>query len=121
VTGVARLRCGDAEGALGPLVQAVEVDPRLRFGAPYLAAGEALLQLGRLEEAEDALERYVRANSSSIEGYVRLAHVREKRGDKEGARKAIREALDTWAQLPRFRRRGEVGWWLRAWFERILG
>src|SRR6185312_10275559 len=95
LTGVARLRSGDAEGALDPLVQAVEVDPRVRFGEPYLVAADALSRLGKLEEAEDALERYTSANSSSVQGFVRLADVRERRGDKAGAKKAVGEALDT--------------------------
>lgn len=121
LTGVARLRSGNAEGALEPLVKAVDVDPRVRFGEPYLVAAEALVSLGRLEEAEDALERYVSSNSSSLQGYVRLCQVRRRRGDREGAKAALREAFDTWAQLPGYRRRAEVGWWMRAWVARIGG
>jgi predicted Zn-dependent protease len=119
LTGVARVRIGDAEGALEPLVQAVDLDPRVRFGEPYLVAAEALTALGRFEEAEDALDRYVRSNSSSLQGYVRLAEVRKARGDRQGARRALGEALDTWAQIPGYRRRKELGWWLRAWVARL--
>lgn len=121
LTGLARARAGDAEGALEPLVRAVEIDPRVRFGEPYLVAAGALTSLRRLEEAEDALDCYVGSNSSSLQGYVRLAEVRKGRGDREGAKKAIQEALDTWSQLPGYRRRIELGWWLRAWVARIAG
>lgn len=121
LTGLARLRCGDAEGALDPLVKAVEVDPKLRLGDPYFAAAEALMSLGRMEEAEDALERYIDANSSSIQGYILLADVREKLGRKDDANTAIAEALDTWKKLPAFRKKGQWSWWLRAWFEKLLG
>lgn len=121
LTGLARLRCGDAEGSLDPLVKAVEIDPKLRLGDPYLAAAEALMSLGRMEEAEDALERYIDANSSSIQGYVLLADVREKLGRKEDANNAIAEALDTWKKLPAFRKKGQWAWWFRAWFEKLLG
>ena len=119
LTGLARLRSGDAENAIPPLVRAVEIDPRVRFGEPYLVAAEALLKLGRLEEAEDALERYVDSNSSSVQGYVRLAGVRSERGNRDGARKALAEALETWSQIPRFRRRSELRWWLRAQIARV--
>src|SRR5689334_23044257 len=85
LTGLARLRSGDREGALEPLVKAVEIDPRVRFGEPYLVAAEALSDLGRLEEAEDALERYTSVSSSSMQGWVRLAGVRRRRGDAKGA------------------------------------
>lgn len=120
LTGLARLRSGDAEGALEPLVKAVDIDPRVRFGEPYLVAAEALSALGRLEEAEDSLERYVTANSSSLQGYVLLAGVRRRRGDAEGARRALDEALSTWSQLPTFKRRGTRRWWLRAHAARLF-
>jgi tetratricopeptide (TPR) repeat protein len=119
LTGTARLRSGDAEGALEPLVKSIEIDPRIRFGEPYLVAAEALLRLKRLEEAEDALERYVSFNSSSLEGYVRMAAVRKERGDVGGAKEALSEALATWRQMPPYRRRTEVGWWLRAHLARL--
>jgi predicted Zn-dependent protease len=119
LTGVARLRTGDLEGCLEPLVRAVEIDPRVRFGEPYLCAAYALTRLRRSEEAEDALERYVAANSSSVEGYVRLSLLRTERGDREGARTALREALDTWRQIPSYQKRTQLGWWFRAQLARI--
>jgi len=121
LTGIARLRSGDAEGALAPLVQAVEIDPRLRFGEPYLVAGEALTALNRLEEAEDALDRYTTISSSSMQGWVRLAGVRRMRGDRKGADEALGEARATWKQVPGYRRRGQYGWWLKAWWARLFG
>lgn len=121
LTGLARLRSGDAAGAIDPVVKAVELDPRVRFGEPYLVAAEALLDLKRLEEAEDALDRYTDVNSSSLQGWVRLAEVRSLRGDKAGAKAALEEALSTWRQVPGFRRRGELGWWLRAQWRRVVG
>jgi tetratricopeptide (TPR) repeat protein len=119
LTGVARLRSGDAEGALEPLIKAVEIDARIRFGEAYLAAAEALVTLSRFEEAADVLERYVNVNSSSVQGFVWLSEVRRQRGDREGARKALREALATWSQVPGFRRRAELRWWLRAQLVRL--
>ncbi len=114
LTGVARYRSGDAAGALEPLVRAVDVDPRVRFGEPYRIAALALLELERWDEAEDALERYTDANSSAMEGWVRLARLRRRRGDKQGASQALTEAVDTWSQLPGYERRRQFGWWLRA-------
>jgi hypothetical protein len=43
LTGIAKLRSGDPEGALDPLVQSVDIDERLRFGEPYLTAAQALV------------------------------------------------------------------------------
>lgn len=119
LTGVARHRIGDHESALGPLVEAVQADGRLRFGEPYLVAGDALTELGRHEEAEDSYERYVDSNSSSIEGHLKLARTRRRRGNRDGAKRALQEALDTFGQLPSFRRRQQLGWWLRAQLARL--
>jgi predicted Zn-dependent protease len=119
LTGLARYKKGDAKGALDPLVRAVEIDPRVRFGEPYLIAAEALITLDRLEEAEDALDRFVASNSSSLQGYVRLAQVARRRGERAASDKALREAFDTWRQLPRYRRRKELGWWFRALLMRL--
>lgn len=112
--GLARWRSGDAEGALGPLVQAVEIDPRVRFGEPYLVAGQALTKLRRFEEAEDALERYVRTNSSSVQGHYLLGKARAELGDRDGARRSLAEARATFWLVPWFKKRGQTRWWLLA-------
>jgi predicted Zn-dependent protease len=121
LTGLASMRSGDAKGAIDPLVEAVAIDARVRFGEPYLVAAEALSALDRLEEAEDALERYTSTNSSSLQGFVRLADVRKRRGDAKGAKAALSEALSTWGQIPAYKRRAELGWWVRALIARALG
>ena len=56
----------------------------------------------------------MRINSSSVEGHTRLARVRHDRGDEAGANEAIEEALQTFAQMPGYLRRKQIGWWLRA-------
>lgn len=119
LTGLARLRSGDAEAALEPLIRVVELDARAFYGEPFRVAAEALVKLGRLEEAEDALDRFVEINSSSVEAHTRLAMVRHDRGDKAGAHEAIHEALQTFAQMPNYLKRKQLGWWLRAHLARI--
>jgi len=112
--GLAKMHAGDAEGALSPLVSAVAIAPEVGRGDPYMVAGEALMKLGRWEEAEDSLERFLASNQSSIKAYVQLARVRAKRKDADGARDAITHAKDTWRVLPSFKRRHEWGWYAAA-------
>lgn len=112
--GLARLRAGDAAGALDPLVRAADIDPWVRFGEPYLVAGEALMHLERFEEAEDALEHYTRASSSSVRGFSLLAAVRAARDDMPAARDALSHARDTYREVPAFKRKGQLGAWLFA-------
>jgi tetratricopeptide (TPR) repeat protein len=116
--GLARLRAGDAEGSLAPLSEALAKDPKVRYGSAYLAIGDALFDVGRLDEAIDAYERYLKINTSSLEGYAKLARARERKGDQAGARMARAHAMDTYRVLPRFQRRQQLFWWLKL---KLLG
>lgn len=118
--GLALVRRGKHEEALSPLVRAVAIDPRVRFGQPYLVAGDALTALGRTEQAIDSYERFVDANGSSLEGHVKLARAHAAAKDAAASRKSLDEALSTWAQIPGYARRSQVGWWLRAHALRLM-
>jgi tetratricopeptide (TPR) repeat protein len=119
--GLSHLRAGQADRALEPLVRAVSIDPRVGFGDPYKAAGDALIALGRVDEAEDAYERFTETNTSSIEGYFKLAKARGRLGDREGASAVLHELFDTHRQLPAYSRRRQLGWYVRALFLRLAG
>ena len=112
--GTALNGAGRAEEALPLLVEAADKSERQMYGEAYLVAGKALRTLGRFAEAEDAFARYLAINSSSVEGRVLLACVRRELKDAAGAKAATREALDTFAAVPRFQRRAELKWYVRA-------
>ena len=112
--GKALFSAGRAEESLPLLVEAAGKSERQMYGEAYLVAGKALRSLGRFAEAEDAFARYLAINSSSVEGRVLLACVKRELKDAAGAKAATREALETFAQVPRFRRRAELKWYLRA-------
>ncbi len=114
--GLSQLRAGHPDRALEPLSTALGHDDRVRYGAGYLAIGDALAAVDRLDEASETYERYVKINTSSIEGYCKLAATSERRKDAAGAAKWRREALDTYRALPGFQRRKQLVWWLRARF-----
>jgi thioredoxin-like negative regulator of GroEL len=114
LAGTARLEAGRAEEALPLLVEAATKNERQQYGQAFLVAGRALAKLGRWAEAEDAFVRYLAVNSSTVEGRVRLAAVRRELKDVSGAKTAMREAVETFAVVPGYRRRAELGWYLRA-------
>ena len=66
---------------------------------PYAVLGDALLELGRYDEAFEAFEQMV-ATKPTLAGYARIAYARELRGDREGAIAAMRLALDTAGGVP---------------------
>ena len=112
--GKALFLAGRAEESLPLLVEAASKNEKQMYGEAFLVAGKALRKLGRFAEAEDALSRYVAIHSSSVEGRVLLACVKRELKDAAGAKAATREALDTFATVPGFRRRAELKWYLRA-------
>lgn len=112
--GLARFRTGDSSGALEPLIEAVGIAPDIGRGEPYMVAADALARLGRWEEAEDAIERFIGQNQSSVEAYVKLARARSQRKDADGTTRALHEAKSTWRVLPGFMQRRQFRWFLEA-------
>lgn len=112
--GLALHRTGAHLEALDPLVESVTRDPRVAFGEGYLVAADALCALARYEEAVDAYERYLAKNSSSIQGYAKLARAHSRAGEAGEAKQALSEARTTWRQIPGYKRQKEIGWYLRA-------
>ena len=119
--GVAHHMRGEYVRATQPLVDAVQTDPRLRFGEPYLLAGDCLLELGKHEEAIDAYDRFLSIQSSSLEGHVKKARAHRAADEKDAAEQELAQALSVWSQIPGFQRRRQFPWWLRAHLARILG
>jgi tetratricopeptide (TPR) repeat protein len=112
--GLAQLRAGLAEAAIGPLTEAVTREPKLRYGHAWLALADALFAVGRMQDAIDAYQRALKINTSSLETYAKLARALEKKPDLDAAARVRLEALDTYRVLPRYQRRMQLGWWLCA-------
>ncbi len=119
--GLALAKTGRDEEALEPLVACVERDGRVRFGMPYLVAGDALMRLGRWEAAIDAYERYLTMSSSSIEAHYKIHVAHARAGEPAESAKALDEAFSTWRSVPGYKKREELGWWMRSWVARVVG
>jgi tetratricopeptide (TPR) repeat protein len=112
--GLAQLAAGEHAAAVETFIALVHRDPSFRYGEAYLRAGDALMALERWDDADDALERFARINSSSIEGRYKRARVKGARKDADGRRDAVRDLREVWRALPSFQRRNQLGWYLRA-------
>ncbi|HTM46992.1 MAG TPA: tetratricopeptide repeat protein [Polyangiaceae bacterium] len=117
--GLALHRAGRHEKALTPLVRAVEVDPRIRYGLPYSVAADALAALSRWDGALDACERYLLGNSSDVSVYTRLARAQARTGDHAAAHKTLLEGLNTWSVLPGSMKRRQFRYFLGAQWARV--
>jgi tetratricopeptide (TPR) repeat protein len=117
---LAFVRTRKYEASIPLLVDAQARDPKHRYGEIYLTAGIALMALDRTAEAEDALLRFLAINASSVEGWVRLARLRRSVREEKGARDALLGAVEAFEQSPGYRKRRELGWYLRAQLARVI-
>lgn len=111
--GICKLKLGAAEEGEHSILQAVELNPRVKYGDPFLKLGEAFADTDA-EKAIGYLERFREVNSSSCEAYYLLGQLYRKLGREEEARRAFREAVELYRGLPKYKRRHERRWALLA-------
>lgn len=111
--GLCRLKLGRLEEGERLIREALEINPRVAYGEPYLRLAEAFAAADK-DRAVRALERFGEAYSSSCEAYYRLGKLYAQLGRPEQARRAFREALHIYRGLPRYKRRSERRWALLA-------
>jgi tetratricopeptide (TPR) repeat protein len=118
--GEAELRTGAPAAALESLARALELDPAVGRGEPFRLAGLAHEALGNLEQTEAAFGQAADENASHVASLRLLARVRAARGDRRGAREALDEALSTYATLPGYLRRSQLGEAMQARLARLF-
>jgi len=87
--GTARLKAGDAAGALHNFQRCTALD--LQSAKGWCGSGLALIRLGRPDEAETAFRRSVRADPARFEGWAYLGNTLYQRG-------AYQEAIPVYEQ-----------------------
>jgi tetratricopeptide (TPR) repeat protein len=104
--GAARLRSGDAPGALRELSAALALDPELPRASYNL--GIVYTTLGRDDEAMSAYQRAVASDASDVKAWANLGWLFERRGEIDQALVAYRAALAVAPDLARVRDRVAV-------------
>ncbi|MFD0678057.1 MULTISPECIES: tetratricopeptide repeat protein [unclassified Paenibacillus] len=116
--GLCRLKLGQLEPGEQLLLEAVEMNPRVKYGEPYLRLAEAWADQNPTK-AIAYLEQFKEVNSSSCEAYYRLGQLYERLGRKEEARGAYRDTVELYRGLPKYKRRFERKWALLARFKQF--
>ena len=101
--GNARMKDGDFPAALAAFTAAFAANGRQAGSA--LNAGVCALRLGRADEASRWFARAVAVDPQRFEAWVNLAVVREREGDRAGARRALERAVELRPDDPRLRER----------------
>lgn len=112
--GAARLRLGDETDGRPLIEEALARDPRLGYGEPHLRLADYYLDHGQPAEALTHLERFTEMHASSVEGQYKLARAYQATSHADRARAALDEAVRAYRGAPRFKRREERSWRLRA-------
>lgn len=115
--GTCYLNRGDEENGVTSTLHALELNPRVKYGAPYLRLA-ALYSNGRTELAIPYIESFQSINASSCEAYDQLATIYKKLGDTAEAKRAIDEGLRIYRMLPRYKKKEERKWALRLFFKK---
>jgi tetratricopeptide (TPR) repeat protein len=113
--GRCRLKLGDLSLGESHILQALQLNPRVHYGEPYLRLGEAYAKVDQIK-ALQYLRQFQDIHSSSCEAYYRLGLVLEMIGQKDQAGQAYQEAVNIYQLLPKYKRKSERRW---AWLARM--
>lgn len=110
---VARIGAGEVEEGVSAVEALMAANPRLRFGEPWLDAGELLLARDPAR-AQVMLERFLGQQPSNVKALYLLGRARRKQGHAGEARAAHAKAWHEYATNPAFKRREGRVWAYRA-------
>ncbi|MWC28602.1 tetratricopeptide repeat protein [Paenibacillus sp. MMS18-CY102] len=116
--GTSMLHTGEAGAGEAAIRKALSINPRVKYGQPYLRLA-ALIGKHDASKALADLEAFQQIQTSSCEGYYRLAKLNQLLGRKAEAKQALNESLRLYRQLPRYKKRQERRWALLSLFGRV--
>jgi tetratricopeptide (TPR) repeat protein len=112
--GYSLLALGDWSQGSDYIQRALEIDPKFRYGEPYLRLGDYHLERGRLAEALPYYETFRSIHTSSAEGLYKLGRCYKEVGRSAEAREALAAAVGAFRTGPRYKRREDRPWFRRA-------
>lgn len=117
--GISLLQLGDVKTGEEHIRKALKINPRVRYGEPYLRLAEAYIGKD-LKRAVEWLEHFREANTSSCESHYRLGRLYGALDRNREAKDAYEEAVEVYRSLPKYKRRTERRWALLAWVRKRM-
>lgn len=118
--GTSCLYCGDEERGVASTLRGLSLNPRVKYGAPYLRLANHFSN-ERTEQALAFIQKFQTINSSSCEAYDQLASIYKQLGNALEARRSTEEGLRIYRMLPRYKKRQERKWAVRLFWKKITG
>lgn len=114
--GLCHMKLGNVEEGERLILKALDANPMLRYGEPYLALGEVYSHRDAAK-ALHYLERIRDIHSSSVETYYHLGKLFLKLDRQPEAKAAFKEARQIYRSLPKYLRRQQRKWAWLSWFK----
>ncbi|MDP4097597.1 hypothetical protein OIN60_12520 [Paenibacillus sp. P96] len=118
--GTAELMGDDTEQGETHLLQALDLNPRVQYGEPYLRLASAFKSSNH-NKALTYLDQFQHIQSSSSEGYYLSGMLYRSLSMKAEANEAFAQSLAVYRSLPKYRRKSERKWALRSWYRKLTG
>lgn len=107
--GLCLLKTGSIEKGEQLILEALNQDPMLKYGEPYLELGEVFNRCD-VQKGLYYLEKIPSIHSSSVETYYRLGNHYQQLGRSADAKEAFKEAISIYRSLPKYLRRKQRRW-----------
>ncbi|MGN7355937.1 tetratricopeptide repeat protein [Paenibacillus sp. SAF-054] len=107
--GTVLVRQGNIQQGEAYILKALELNPRVKYGRPYLRLADVYKNSDR-DKAVEYVHRFQEIQSSSCEGYYLLGMMYKSLERKEEARAAFQESIDIYRSLPKYKKRQERKW-----------
>jgi tetratricopeptide (TPR) repeat protein len=101
---------GHLQTALNHFATVLGHDDRYRLSEIWREIGATYLEANMLDEAKDALEKFVDRRAADPEGLYYLGRVLKAKGDESRAREVLAEAVEAAQTSPDFRKRKQKQW-----------
>ncbi|MCC3381406.1 tetratricopeptide repeat protein [Paenibacillus farraposensis] len=117
--GTAEVHTGHLEDGEQHLLKALDINPRVQYGEPYLHLAAAFKERDA-NKALHYLQQFQDIQSSSSEGYYLAGLMYRTLGRKDEAMAAFNQSIAVYRSLPKYRKRSERKWAVRSFFRKRI-
>ncbi|QOS78274.1 tetratricopeptide repeat protein [Paenibacillus sp. JNUCC31] len=115
--GTTELHLGHTEEGERHILQALNINPRVKYGRPYLTLAGAFKETDR-DKSLAYVQQFQEIHSSSSEAYYLLGSVYRSLGRTADSKQAYEQSLNVYRSLPKYKKRQERRWAVRSWFRK---
>jgi tetratricopeptide (TPR) repeat protein len=112
--GLCLLHDGQGDKGRELVERALALNPKFRYGEPYIRLGDFRAERGEWEQAAERYRQATSIHSSTVEGWFKLGQTLNHLGQQDEARTALREAISSYRTAPWYRRAEDRPWYRRA-------